>query len=463
MKEYNLLEEYAFLGEFWPYDNKDHSFYANLKYSPETGIQLSSLVDYKTNKLLRGSTILHGYSQKTGDMTLVGCYVSSTGRHTVGISRSSMSPTIFCMYLICGGHFTQQQQFVSCSFELSGFREFCYPQGFMMEDKFSSTPILEGNCSWGNVAFKKNASGNKISANNISDLIVIDEDKKAFSDALNKMAGKLAEKHNIEYLLTKKEIGTYLKISYENAKNISTFPHNNEMMKIADLFTIFAISPVVPINIKLHGEKKKSSYPVIYSIRLAANKRQRISKDVNHNLMPVNIKDIESSFPKILNEWDTITSDDTDFILSVLHEHIKGGFNTAHHTITAIAALEQWFSKYEQGEKGKHYDHMIETYSPPSTTDFLREHIPLEINKNESLGSILTKIRGSVLHPKGRDNRFFKTGHNLDECSLGNISEAIFIILMRALYQKLGISDRAIEKLGTEDRPVMSKYSLLKT
>lgn len=458
MKEYNLLEEYEFLGEFWPYDNKDHSFSAILKYSPETGIKLSSLVDCETNKSLQKSTILHGYSQKTGNMTLVGCYISDAGTITFGENSSSVSPIISCVYLICGDHFTQQEKFVSCSFELNGFREFCHPQGFMKTDKYSSTPILEGDCSWGNVAFKKSAVGNMISANNISDLIVIDKHKKTFSDQLNIIAGELAEKHNIKYLYTKNDIGTYLFISYQEAKNINIFLGGNEVMKIASLFSIFAISPVSPINIKLHGEEENSSYPVIYSILLTTKERQRISRDVNYNLMPVNIKDIEEDFPKILKEWNAIISDDTDFILSVLHEHIKGGFNVVQHTITAIAALEQWFSKYEEGEKGKHYDHMIGKYSTPSTTNFLKDSIPLKINENESLGQILQRIRGAILHPQSQHNYRFKTNRNLDRCSLANISEAIFIILMRALYQRLGISDRAIEKLGTEDSPVRSEH-----
>jgi DNA-binding Xre family transcriptional regulator len=71
---------------------------------------------------------------------------------------------------------------------------------------------------------------------------------------------------------------------------------------------------------------------------------------------------------------------------------------------------------------------------------------------------MLQKVRSVVLHPKSMRKHKLKKGKTLDECSLANISEAIFIILLRALYKRLGISDAAIEKLGDKDNPVRAKH-----
>jgi len=56
------------------------------------------------------------------------------------------------------------------------------------------------------------------------------------------------------------------------------------------------------------------------------------------------------------------------------------------------------------------------------------------------------------------DPVFSRNDEILDHSSFANTSEAIFIILLRAIFTKLGVSKESIDKLGTETEPVLCTH-----
>ena len=90
--------------------------------------------------------------------------------------------------------------------------------------------------------------------------------------------------------------------------------------------------------------------------------------------------------------------------------------------------------------------------------DFIIEKAPIKAKDSDTVGQLLSNIRGIVLHPNGARKHTAKNDEILDHSSFANTSEAIFIILLRAIFTKLGVSQESIDKLGAETEPVLCTH-----
>ena len=69
----------------------------------------------------------------------------------------------------------------------------------------------------------------------------------------------------------------------------------------------------------------------------------------------------------------------------------------------------------------------------------LRQKLPVPNSENESLGKLLSQVRGVVLHPTN--------GNHISNVALDNLSEIIYLMLVIAIYEKIGIAESAVSKI----------------
>jgi hypothetical protein len=450
--EFNLLEKYEWLGEFWP-KNEAEKFPGILRYSPQEGITVSALVNSGRRHNYCEKT-LYGYCQETGYLTLYGCFVKSEGTSNLVTN----SPTLYASYAIMGGQFPTTDSFESCQFELAGLDEFCYPQGFKLQNKFTSKSICEAETSDAKIFLAKIAKGRMIGKGELSSLIILDEENDDFEKELNSFTEELMEKHNVSFINSKSDISHVLRI--ENKGSLSREGILKYMFSLKQLFSLLLLRPTCLKNISLtyrNDEDKIVSCQMLYSLLIPEREIRQLDRDVNYHSMKVNVNNIKDSFQKIFSEWDKLVHDKTDIILNTLSSHIGGDYNTVQHTVTFISCLEQWYHKYEESNESK-YDCVVNRYGTNSLKDFIIEKAPLKAKNGDTVGQLLSNIRGIVLHPNGARKYTAKNDEILDHSSFANTSEAIFIILLRAIFTKLGVSKESIDKFGTEAEPVLCTH-----
>lgn len=450
--EFNLLEKYEWLGEFWS-TNEAEKFPGILRYSPQEGITVSALVNSGKRHAYCEKT-LYGYCQETGYLTLYGCFVKSEGTSNFVTN----SPTLYASYAITRGHFSARDSFESCQFELTGLDEFCYPQGFKLRNKFTSKSICEAETSDAKIFLAKIAKGRMIGKGEISSLILLDEENDEFEKELNSCTAELMEKHNLGSITSKSDISHVLRI--ENKGSLSREGILKYMFSLKQLFSLLLLRPTCVKNISLtcrNDEDKIINYQMLYSLLIPEREIRKLDKDINHRFMKVTVNNIKDSFQGVFSEWDKMVHDKTDIILNTLSTHIGGDYNTVQHTVTFISCLEQWYHKYEESSESK-YDCIFNRYGTNSLKDFIIEKAPLKSKEGDTVGQLLSNIRGIVLHPNGARKYTAKNEEILDHSSFANTSEAIFIILLRAIFTKLGVAKESIDKLGTESEPVLCTH-----
>ena len=450
--EFNLLEKHEWLGEFWS-KNETEKFPGILRYSPQEGITVSALVNSDRIHTYREKT-LYGYCQETGYLTLYGCFVKSEGTSTL----ATYSPILYASYAITRGQFSTTDSFESCQFELTGLDEFCYPQGFKLRNKFTSKSICEAETSDAKISLAKIAKGRIIGKGEISSLILLDEENEKFEEDLNSLTTELMEKHNISFINSKSGISHILRI--ENKGSLSREGILKYMFSLKELFSLLLLKPAFIKSINLtykNDEDRVVNCQMLYSLLTSEREIHQLDNGVNHHLMKVNVNNIKDSFQKIFSQWDEMVHDKTDIILNTLSAHIGGNYNTVQHTVTFISCLEQWYYKYEESDELK-YDCVVNCYGTNSLKEFIKQKAPIKAKDGDTVGQLLSNIRGIVLHPNGARKHTAKNDEILDHCSFANTSEAIFIILLRAIFTKLGLSQESIDKLGTETEPVLRTH-----
>jgi len=450
--EFNLLEKYEWLGEFWS-TNEDERFPGVLRYSPQEGITISALVTSNKIHTYHEKT-LYGFCQETGYLTLYGCFVKSEGTSTL----ATHSPTLYASYAIMRGQFSATDSFESCQFELTGLDEFCYPQGFKLRNKFTTKSICEAETEDAKISLAKIAKGRMISKGEISSLILLDEENEKFEEELNSLTTELMEKHNLNIINSKSDISHILRI--ENKGSLSRGDILQYMFSLKQLFSLLLLRPTCIKNINLtykNSEGKTLSSPMLYSLLIPEREIRQLDKDVNHHFMKVNLNSIKDNFQTIFTEWHKLINDQTDIIINTLNAHIGGDYNTVQHTVTCISCLEQWYYKHEESNEPK-YDCVINRYGTNSLKEFIIEKAPIKIKEGETVGQLLSNIRGIVLHPNGARAHNAQNEEILDHSSFANTSEAIFIILLRAILTKLGVSQESTNKLGTDSEPVLCTH-----
>lgn len=451
-KDFNLLDRYEWLGEFWSTD-ESKKFPGILRYSPQEGITVSALVSSDMAYSYREKT-LYGYCQQAGFLTLYGCFVKSEG----SFNLTTYSPTLYVSYAVTRGRFTDADSFKICQFELTGLDDFCYPQGFKLEDKYTSKSICEAETSDVKISIAKVAKGKMIGRGEISSLILLDENDGQFEEELDKLARELMDKHNIPYINSKSDISHVLIV--ENKGGLSRDGILRYMFSLKQLFSLFLLKPVCVKNIKLvyeDDEGRDLNCQVLYSFLIPEKEIRQLDSFLDYRLMKVNLDSIKDNFQKVFSGWDQIVRDETDIILNTLATHINGGYSSVQHAVTFISCLEQWYHKYEE-RNGSKYDCVINRYGTDYLRDFIFEKAPIESRCGDTVGQLLSNIRGIVLHPNGARKHTVKNGGILSHSSFLNISEALFVLLLRALFTRLGVSRESIDKFGTKEEPVLRTY-----
>jgi hypothetical protein len=456
--DYSLLKEYEWLGEFWLEGEEDKKFPGLLTYAPEKGISIRILrknADFPHHRIPgfdrdeNKSVTIFGYTQDAGKVSLFDCM--PRGDSSGNLYSTEMG--LFCGYAVLGGHFPRSHLFRSFSMRLNNLNEFCYPQGFKMDDVLDGYDVCKSEVDNLSVSICKTASGSHIFNNRLSSLLLDVEMNDDFKDELDAMAQSLSEKHNVPYFVAKSNID--YKIYIESTDGAEFMDFILESIYIRHLFSFLMLKQIVPLWMYVKENPGKSSaeyvsaHPVLMSLYLTDKQVAGIIKDKDHRWLPVNLQGIKDNFSEIYPAWRKFRMDDMNLVLHVVLDHIENSRFSIHKPAIIISAMEQWFYKYSglSGTKKDKYEKVIAAYSSDQINTQLESCIPFERTGNVSLGGLITHVRTAILHP-GSDLPPIKAGASpLGEVGLANIAEMLYIIIVLGVYTKIGVSEDAISNV----------------
>lgn len=444
-KTYSLFESFESFGEFWVSGLETHPFAGVLKYSATKGVVLTFVCKkevYPKNETLT----FHGYTHETGNITLLNCYESGN----YSSNSTTTQDSFFCSVAILGGHFSSSDLYKGCVFSLSNLNEFCHPQGFKLRDNFQRDSVLEAVNGNIKVTLSKTGKGNILGAKHLSSLLLLEEDDQPFKKELDEACEVLSKKHNVNSIVAKTDISYELKVEENGEESLSISCMIKEIYMISALFTVLMLKQAKPTFLSLLNEAcgNKSTYPVLLSLYLNDNEIEKTKKDKNYHRLPVNILGINQSFSTMLSSWRKFYQDDLNLVSEVVFEHISGQPNAVHHSALLISALEQLKCKYSDApRKSGKYDWPIDTYCNQEMRNKLDESIPLLRNNNESLGKLVSRLRGMIFHPNEHIKVKFKPNvKKVDYVGLANTSEILFIILVVAIYEMIGVDKSVVNE-----------------
>lgn len=458
-KDYKSLESYEWLGEFWLEGEDDKKFPGLLSYTPEKGISIKVLrknADFPHRRIpgfIRHddkAVTIFGYTQETGNVSLLDCM--STGRSSSDLYSTEES--FFCGYAILDGHFSKSHVFHSCSLGLNNLSEFCHPQGFKMHDSVNGHGVCKSVLDKLSVSICKQASGFHVLDSRISSLLLDIDVSQAFMDELDSAVKSLSEKHDIPYLAAKSEI-EYL-ISIESPDCMEFMDFMREAIYVRHFFSFLMLKKIVPLWMCLREKTDEKSsgyskiYPVLMSLYLNEKQVKKIDNDQDNRLLPVNLQGIKDNFQSVYYLWREFRVDRMNIVLNAVLDHIDTSRLSIQEPAIMIAAMEQWFYKYSglSGTKNDKYEKVINEYSSDHMKKRLEESIPFERDAGLTLGELITHVRAAILHPGSNAQLPLKEGSRpLDEISLANIAEMLYIIIVLGVYTRIGVSEEAISNV----------------
>lgn len=435
-------KEICYLGKFWVPNMPDRKFSGTLTFSKESQISLKITGYIETADDFAPSSScevkqLYGSVEEIGKVTLLDC-LSNGGRTNLRQSESHFIKHYMVSYAILGIHCLKDDTiFTGISFHFGGLNNFCvlHPNEYFIAD---NTPQID--CT-------------------IDDNIVIKLQqglKDAFDLSMAMFAyGNKYETKLIEELRQKTENMILSKPYYffhikGNSQTAGNYIHLQ--YDIEKLFSIFLFKKIYSLYSFLKAGNKE--YQLINAFSLKEKTDE--NKILPMAYLPVCLNNVRDKFSEILKNWKEILQFDliNSFITDKLYHNSGAGLQQYSILIALIGA---WQSKKDGDYKNRYKNFLAENLLPED--DVFNEEITIKLRQilgdSKTLDEIaedIGEIRNTILHIDQLSptcQKLKKYGHIVkNEIHIANLCEILFIIVIKAIYRKLGIEQSEDQKRG---------------
>lgn len=435
-------KEICYLGKFWAPNMPDRKFSGTLTFSKESQISLKITGYIETADDFAPSSScevkqLYGSVEEIGKVTLLDC-LSNGGRTNLRQSESHFIKHYMVSYAILGIHCLKDDTiFTGISFHFGGLNNFCvlHPNEYFIAD--NTTQI---DCT-------------------IDDNIVIKLQqglKDAFDLSMAMFAcGSKYETKLVEELRQKTENMMLSKPYYffhikGNSQTAGNYIHLQ--YDIEKLFSIFLFKKIYSLCCFLKAGNKE--YQLINAFSLKEKTDE--NKILPMAYLPVCLNNVRDKFSEILKNWKEILQFDliNSFITDKLYHNSGAGLQQYSILIALIGA---WQSKKDGDYKNRYKNFLAENLLPED--DIFNEEITIKLRQilgdSKTLDEIaedIGEIRNTILHIDQLSptcQKLKKYGHIVkNEIHIANLCEILFIIVIKAIYRKLGIEQSEDQKRG---------------
>ena len=435
-------KEICYLGKFWVPNMPDRKFSGTLTFSKESQISLKITGYIETADDFAPSSScevkqLYGSVEEIGKVTLLDC-LSNGGRTNLRQSESHFIKHYMVSYAILGIHCLKDDTiFTGISFHFGGLNKFCvlHPNEYFIAD---NTPQID--CT-------------------IDDNIVIKLQqglKDAFDLSMamfaygNKYETKLVEElrqKTENMMLSKPYYFFHIKGNNQTAGNYIHLQYD-----IEKLFSIFLFKKIYSLYSFLKAGNKE--YQLINAFSLKEKTDE--NKILPMAYLPVCLNNVRDKFSEILKNWKEILQFDliNSFITDKLYHNSGAGLQQYSILIALIGA---WQSKKDGDYKNRYKNFLAENLLPED--DVFNEEITIKLRQilgdSQTLDEIaedIGEIRNTILHIDQLSptcQKLKKYGHIVkNEIHIANLCEILFIIVIKAIYRKLGIEQSEDQKRG---------------
>jgi len=278
---------------------------------------------------------------------------------------------------------------------------------------------------------------------------------------LDEAVSEVLLKHNKSLLtITDRGYGLALKSKYPAGLDFG------QCIKLVDnaarFFSVLMLKPIRPIELSLLGNSEDGhheSFPVLISLHLTSSQMKALQSDQNHHLLPVNINGVKANFHDIFSQWNEYASENLSIVLPTLLNHINGQYNFVQNYVLLLTAIEKWAMDENENYKTiEKYDWFINEYG----SDELKTHFCKYLPTEKTIGEHLSDIRKCIVHPATlRSGGKRKYKDILHDSSLDNLNELMFILLIIALYNKLGIDQGVVTKISEKYSNYIRTYETI--
>lgn len=435
-------KEICYLGKFWAPNMPDRKFSGTLTFSKESQISLKITGYIETADDFAPSSScevkqLYGSVEEIGKVTLLDC-LSNGGRTNLRQSESHFIKHYMVSYAILGIHCLKDDTiFTGISFHFGGLNNFCvlHPNEYFIAD---NTPQID--CT-------------------IDDNIVIKLQqglKDAFDLSMamfacgNKYETKLVEElrqRTENMMLSKPYYFFHIKGNSQTAGNYIHLQYD-----IEKLFSIFLFKKIYSLYSFLKAGNKEYQLINAFSFKEKTDE----NKILPMAYLPVCLNNVRDKFSEILKNWKEILQFDliNSFITDKLYHNSGAGLQQYSILIALIGA---WQSKKDGDYKNRYKNFLAENLLPED--DVFNEEITIKLRQilgdSKTLDEIaedIGEIRNTILHIDQLSptcQKLKKYGHIVkNEIHIANLCEILFIIVIKAIYRKLGIEQSEDQKRG---------------
>lgn len=426
---YNCFESYEFFGEFFEKaDSNLGRFAAKVKYSPENGLQLEySISDSESPTSCER---LFGILSNGQKCTLVGPFDFDRGTQYIGKVHVKSGLNGF-YYLIIGDFIEPGQLFEYTNFTFNGMQEFIHPQGWISQIKYQDEPIACINGEGWEIKVENTAIYSMV-GQRLKNLVHL-EDVEA-QQKLEIALDEIQEEHSESHLKLRKELRYHIRYTTEELQGADKIL--GDITKIASLFSILMSCPVFPDEVRLRLSGENKTVNVLNSIVLEKRTIELAKNEINHNLMPLNWKQLDMH--NVLSNWFNLY--DEFQVLSVSHQY-ETGFRTLHYAHSDIILYSTQLEAVNNdlgGGSSERYKIPIDTYASPEIKLKLRN--AFYKTGEEDLGKAISTLRNELAHV-GRPKVFMKQLNIDDFVEIGHM---LRLVIISHLFSKLGIAQDKI-------------------
>lgn len=172
--------------------------------------------------------------------------------------------------------------------------------------------------------------------------------------------------------------------------------------------------------------------------------------------LPVCLRNIKDKFSEILKNWEEVLQFDlvNAFIMDKLYHNSGAGLQQYSILVALIGA---WQSKKDGNYNNRYKNFLAENLLPED--DVFNKEIMIKLRRilgdSKTLDEIaedIGEIRNTILHIDQLSptcQKIKKYGHIVkNEIHIANLCEILFIIVIKAIYRKLGIEQSEDQKRG---------------
>ncbi len=387
----DLFEERKWQGEFFLPDQFEQRFWGEIEYSPEHGVIFTySIIGSETPP---ETAIVHGILNTGERCSLIGRFRPVMAGIRLHHGQSTRFGKSGFKLLLIGFFVEENEKFQELSFSLMPMQEFFFPNGRKDLEKYTDTPLVSIDTSYGKLEIGNNAKFAHLYSADITTQIY-SPNKKALEE-LKVAFNHISEKYENAHFMLKHDIayGITLKIN-DGAGILDAYNHISD---IANLFALLIYSPVYPDSI--HIIKKYDELPYQISIRVYPSmvidkKTIEICKaELSHYNLPIRRSNIDLS--SLIDTWLEAPTDYATIITSLQHET---GYRTEHsaHGELVLYTTQFEYISHKEGKKDKKYEYPLANYA----SDKLRNIITKIFNDvgETDIGIGISNLRNEIAH-----------------------------------------------------------------